>query len=159
MEDAIDWDAAEIIRILIHNGADMNFLMDAARDGRAEATRALLDLGADWKVEGSNGENPATDAGFRGPEIVKLFLDKGADPNAVSTAGHTMLMNAVYASNLSTMKLLIDAGAEVNVRNKQGECALSMAEKRKQEYSVVAPESARSFQPIIDYLVERGAVR
>ena len=64
------------------------------------------------------GENPATEAGFRGPEIVKLFLDQGVDPNAVSTAGHTMLMNAIYVSNLSIMKLLINAGAEVTLANK-----------------------------------------
>jgi ankyrin repeat protein len=64
------------------------------------------------------GENPATEAGFRGPEIVKLFLDQGVDPNAVSAAGHTMLMNAVYVSNFSIMKLLINAGAEVTFANK-----------------------------------------
>jgi hypothetical protein len=86
MEGAIDWDAAEIIRILVHNGADMNFLMDAARDGRAEATRALLDLGADWKVEGSNGENPATDASFRGPDILLEGNPRGCTHSGGSSA-------------------------------------------------------------------------
>jgi hypothetical protein len=163
MDEAIDWDAVEIIRILLQNGADVNadrgaFLMRAVNRDRVEATKGLLEMGADWKIEDSDSEEtPATAAGFHGPEIVRLFLDKGADPNAVSSADHTMLMNAVYLSNASTVKLLVESGADVNVRNKHGDRALSIAENRKKEYSVAAPETARSFQPIIDYLIRHGA--
>src|SRR5580693_1055395 len=47
VEDAIDWDAAELIRILAANGVDVNerngaFLMRAVGRERVEATRALL---------------------------------------------------------------------------------------------------------------------
>jgi hypothetical protein len=168
MEDAINWDAAELIHALATYGADANglnsdnehFLMGAVRGGRVEAARALLEAGADWKIEEAYGEeNPAINAGFRSPEMVKLFLGKGADPNSISSSGRTMLMNAVYLSNLPNVKLLVEAGADVNIRNKQGETALSIAEDRKQEYSVGAPETAHSFQPVIDYLVAHGAVR
>jgi hypothetical protein len=168
MEDAISWDAAELIRILVSNGADANglnsdnerFLMGAVRSGHLEAARVLLEVGADWKIEEDyGGENPAINAGFRSPEMVKLFLDKGANVNTVSSGGHTMLMNAAEMANIATVKLLVDAGAEVNIHNKQGESALSIAEARKKEYSVGAPETARSFQPIIDYLLAHGAVR
>ncbi|MGH9645118.1 MAG: ankyrin repeat domain-containing protein [Terriglobales bacterium] len=167
MEDAIDWNAVEIIRILVRDGADANglnsdkehFLMGAVRTDHVEAARALLEVGADWKSEGVYDENPATEAGFRSPEMVKLFIEKGADLNAVSGAGHTMLMNAVYLANLSNIKLLVDAGADVNVHNKRGESALSIAEGRKKEYWNAARETALTFQPIIDYLVVHGAVR
>lgn len=167
MEDAISWDAAELIRILVSNGADANglntdnehFLTGAVRSGHVEAAQALLEAGADWKAEDSDDENSATAAGFRGPEMVKVLLDKGVDPNALSTAGHTMLMNATYLANLSTVQLLVDAGADVNIRNERGESALSIAKARKKEYSVGAPDIASSFQPIIDYLVAHGAVR
>jgi len=165
MEDAIDWDAADIISVLASNGADVNarngtFLLRAVRRDRVAAARALLDVGADWKMEDPDSEeNPATAAGFQSPEIVKLFLDKGVDPNAVSGADHTMLMNAVYVANLDTVQLLVTAKADPNVRNKGGETALTIAENRKKEYSNDAPETAHSFQPVIEFLLGHGAVR
>jgi hypothetical protein len=165
MEDAIDWDAAEIISIRAANGAGVNagngvFLMRAVRSDRMEVIRALLDSGADWKIEDPDtGESPTTAAAFQSPEMVKLFLDKGADPNAVSEDDHTMLVNAAYLANFETVQLLVNAKVDVNIRNKHGDTALTVAENRKQEYSNGAPETARSFQPIIDYLVAHAAVR
>ncbi len=165
MEDAIDWDAAEIVNILATNGADMNerhgvFPMRAVRGDRVEDTRALLDSGADWKIEDPDTEeSPATAAGVQSPQIVELFLDKGADPNAVSGADHTMLMNAACLANLETVQLLVNAKVDVNIRNTHGDTALTIAENRKKEYSKGASETARSFQPTIDYLVAHGAVR
>lgn len=165
MEDAIDWDAAEIVNILATDGSGMNerhgaFLTRAVRGDRLEATRALLDSGADWKIEDlDTEESPATAAGVQSPQIVELFLDKGADPNAVSGADYTMLMNAAYLANLETVQLLVNATVDLNIRNTLGDTALTIAENRKKEYSKGVSETARSFQPIIDYLVTNGAVR
>jgi hypothetical protein len=165
MEDAIDWDAAEIISILCANGADVNanhgaYLMRAITRDRVEAARALLDAGVNWKVEDPDtGETPAAAAAYHSTELTKLFLDRGADPNALSGADNTMLTNAVYLANLETVKLLINAKVDVNVRNKKGETALAIAENRKKEYSNAAPETAQSFQPVIDCLVAHGAIR
>ena len=153
MEDAITWDADEIIRILASNGADLNglddsnnhFLERAVRLGSVKATRALLDSGADWRVESSEGDNNiAVEASWRDPATVKMFLDKGADPNASSDAGHTMLMSAASMANLDSVKLLVESGADVNVRNKHGETALSVAKQRQREYRS-KPENADSF--------------
>lgn len=166
MEDAITWDADEIIRILASNGADVNglddggdhFLMRAVALERVKATRALLDLGADWRIESNEpGDNIAIEAAWRDPAIVKLFLERGVDPNAFSDAGHTMLMGAVSMGNLESVKLLLNSGADVNVRNKRGETALSVARQRQMEYQS-APETAQAFQPVIDYLLAHGSV-
>jgi hypothetical protein len=166
MEDAITWDADEIIRIVVRNGADVNgldgsndrFLMRAVSLGRLKATRALLESGADWRTESDQiDDNIAVASAWRDPAIVKLFLEKGADPNAFTNSGHTMLMSAASMANLAAVKLLIDSGADVNIRNKRGETALSVARQRQTEYRT-APETAKSFQPIIDYLLAHGSV-
>jgi len=166
MEDAITWDADEIIRILACNGADVNglggsndhFLMRAFALGRVKATRALLDLGADWRVESDEpANNIAVASAWHDPAIVKLFLEKGADSNAVSDEGHTMLMSAASMANLASVKLLVESGADVNVRNKRGETALSVAKQQQKEYRTT-PDTAQSFQPIIDYLLAHGSV-
>lgn len=167
MEDAITWDADEIIRILVGNGADVNglddsdnhFLMRAVSLGSVKATRALLDLGANWRIESKEpDDNIAVQSAGCDPAIVKLFLDKGADPNAFTNTGYTMLMSAASMANLATVKLLIESGADVNVRNKRGDTALSVARQQQLEYRNTAPETARSFQPIIDYLLARGSI-
>jgi hypothetical protein len=119
-----------------------------------------LDAGADWKIEESyGGENPAINAGFRTPEMVKLFLEKGADIDALSIGGHTMLMNAASQMNPLTVKFLIDAGANINIRNTKGETALSIAEQCRKDYWHSSPETSKASQEIIGYLVEHGAVR
>jgi len=117
MEDAIMWNADEIIPILASNGADLNgfddshqhFLEMALKFGSVTVTRALLDSGADWRIESSEDDNNniAVAAGWRDPAIVKLFLEKGADPNAVTNAGHTMLMSAASMANLASVQLLV----------------------------------------------------
>jgi len=167
MQNAIYWNAAEIIRVLTSNGVDPNgldrdnehFLMYAVRNGRVVAARALLDAGADWKIEESYGsENPAINAGLRTPEMVKLFLEKGADINALSTGGRTMLMNAASQTIPSTVKFLVNAGADVHIRNSQGETALAIAERFRKEYWHGSPETSKASQDIIDYLLAYGAV-
>ena len=51
--------------------------------------------------------------------VVRLLLEKGADPNAATLAGATPLMNASRAS-IETMRLLIDKGADVNATTAAG---------------------------------------
>ena len=68
-----------------------------------------------------------------------------------------MLMSAASMANLDSVKLLVESGADVNVRNKHGETALSVAKQRQREYRS-KPENADSFQPIIDYLIAHGSV-
>jgi hypothetical protein len=166
MEDAITWDADELIRILVRNGANLNglddsgncFLMRAVSLGRVKATRVLLELGADWRTESDEpDDNIAVASAWRDPAIVKLFLEKGADPNAFTGAGHTMLMSAASMANLAALKLLIDSGADVNVRNQRGDTALSVARQRQTEYRST-PQTAQSFQPVIDYLLAHASV-
>jgi len=167
MEDAIRWQDGEIIEVLVKNGVDVNgvnsdhehFLMGAVRGGDVESARVLLNLGADWKIEEDyGGESPAINAGYRTPEMLKLFLDKGADINAVSTGGSTMLMNAASQTNPATVKFLVEHGADVNIRNARGETALARAQEYYRKYWHGTTGAAQSSQEISDYLIAHGAL-
>lgn len=52
------------------------------------------------------------------PEIVKLLLKFGADPNAINEEENTPLHIAVQMGNKSIIRALINAGANVNALNK-----------------------------------------
>jgi ankyrin repeat protein len=87
----------------------------AIRKGDTDAIRRLLDNGADVNARDADGNTPLILASFyAGPECVELLLKKGADANATNKAGVTALIRA--ATNYEKTRLLVDAGAKVEVR-------------------------------------------
>ena len=88
-------DAEEIAKLLIDNGADVNF-----KDSKKGDT-ALFEL--------------------RNPEVIQLLIDRGADVNYRNKLGETPIFRCYYANK---MQLLIDNGADVNVKNSLGETPL-----------------------------------
>lgn len=49
------------------------------------------------------------------PDVVKLLINSGANVNAQNTFGKTALMYAIQYGNLTTVKLLVDGKADVNL--------------------------------------------
>lgn len=64
-------------------------------------------------------------------EIVKALIQAGADVNATTHTGQTVLMIAVRENDINSVKLLIQAGADVNAKDVFGETALTIANKYK----------------------------
>jgi ankyrin repeat protein len=62
-----------------------------------------------------------------GPAFVKLLIDHGADPNAKAFDGSTPLMHAAYRHNHPAMTALMDAGADVEARDRCGGTAADYA--------------------------------
>jgi hypothetical protein len=63
---------------------------------------------------------------------VELLLENGADINAVSRdRGNTALMDAAAAQNLGLMRYLVDAGAMLDVRSRNGQTALILTVGQK----------------------------
>lgn len=65
--------------------------------------------------------------------IIEALLKRKADVNLTDPeSGETALMYAAKYSNSEVVKVLLDAGAEVNARDKTGRTALSIAEEDKE---------------------------
>ena len=64
---------------------------------------------------------------------LQLLLDAGADVAAVDNDGDGPLTNAVLNNAVEAAKLLVGAGAPVDVPNKAGKSALAVAQEREDE--------------------------
>lgn len=91
--------------------ADANTdLAAACKAGDLEAAKKAISEGAKVNALDEAG-NPAISSAFFWPEIVKLLLDNGADPNLGNT---TALFQTACSYSSETMKLQLDAGADPN---------------------------------------------
>ena len=59
---------------------------------------------------------------------IDCLLHHGADPNMVTVDKRTALMIAVENGNDAAVRDLLEAGANVNVRDKEGQSALDLAD-------------------------------
>jgi len=113
----------------------MTALLYAARDGRLESARLLVDAGAQVNQAEASGATPLLVAVLNGHiDVAALLLEREADMNAVDIFGRTALWAAVDLRNLDLpdggngasgvdrnavlplIKTLLDRGAAVNAR-------------------------------------------
>ena len=108
----------------------------AARNGHADATRVLVDGGADINLRSGDESSPMLVAVINGNyDLARELLEAGADPNLVSDDGASPLFAALNiewslrtwypqpqafrqqeTTYLDLMELLLDAGADPNAR-------------------------------------------
>lgn len=131
--------ALALLDVLAPTGNDLNLdiacdqgftpLLDAVYFRKPQLVKALVEKGADIKAKVPRKEAPALHWLFRNkfspakaapPEFFELLLDLGADIDAPDYAGNTPLMRALKAREYAVADLLIDRGADLAARNKQG---------------------------------------
>lgn len=96
-----------------------NDLFHAIRWDREAMVRDLLDAGSDPNQLDQRGNSPLIEAIHRKRiSIIKLLLQWGADPNQKNKVGNSPLHFAVHGDP-SSVELLLDAGAEPNIRSDQ----------------------------------------
>lgn len=127
----------EMIRLFLSRGADVNkgnergeqALMHAAYRGHAQAVELLLFWGAklDSPPMQWSALHYAVFAGHAG--IARALLAKGADLNARSTNGSSVLMMAVYEGHEDLVRDLLARGADTGIRNDRGDGAMEWAFK------------------------------
>jgi ankyrin repeat protein len=132
---AIELEKNQIVEILLKNGANINFkdslghtaLHYATYAGNIETIKVLLKKGADPNTKNYNDETPLFSLKAT-PEILNLLLDAGANPNIqLKDSGNTPLIKAVSLKREQNIKILLQKGANIHLKNWGGQTALMTA--------------------------------
>lgn len=126
-----------LMELFVARGADVNLanslgetaLMHAAWKGKLEAVRWLLAHGARVNQDGAKW-SALHYAVFAGnAEVASLLLENGADINARSPNGSSVLMMAVYEGREEMVRWALAHGADTSAKNENGDGALEWAMK------------------------------
>jgi len=115
------WRAAQsddvtVMRLLLEHKADASI---ASAD---HTTPLMVAAGVGWSDGQSNGS--MADA----PEAIRICLEAGANVNAVNDDGYTALHGASFRGAANVVELLVEKGARMDVKNKEGRMPINMAE-------------------------------
>ena len=133
-----------VARLLIHEGADVNakdFIQDtpflvAGAEGRAEILKLMLGAELDLKSVNRFGGTALIPACRHGHvEAVKVLLSTAIDKDHLNNVGFTALMEAVILgdggpSHTEIVRLLVAAGAKVDIADREGIAPLAHARRR-----------------------------
>lgn len=128
-------DAAEIRRQLEHVAPDTpgsdgeTLLMEAIRQRRETSVDALLEGGADPNRVNTRGDTPMHAAAFSGdPAILRAVIAKGGDVDVANPhTGATPLVQALLSPTAGQAEVLLDAGADPNLADRNGDTPLHVA--------------------------------
>ena len=136
---AIGWKQDYIVDLLLEKKADltpankdgMSVLHFALTEGSKAVTKKIINAGAPINVKNSYGITPLMYAAGKGgkakPEIVDLLIKKGAKIDIQDNDGSTAIMYAAGKGRLKTVNILLDAGADISIKNKLGRDAMYYA--------------------------------
>jgi len=151
LSKAVQGGHTEAAKVLVEKGADPNVrgfagktaLFWAVERGYADEVTLLLDHNADPNVSNKAGLTPLMEAAKDGrTDLVRALVAHQADLDAkegddglpgtldVSAGtGMTPLMLATVGNHFAVVNILLQAGADVAVRNRGGQTALDIAQK------------------------------
>lgn len=105
------------MRLLLEYGADPNLPTSA------NTTPLMAAAGFNWAVAQTYTESPQARL-----DAVKLCLELGADVNAANSMGLTALIGAANRGSNDIIQLLVDRGARLDVKDREGRTPIRWAE-------------------------------
>ena len=140
---AMHWQDYYLIKLLLKHGADPNLIVNRYSPalvlaGNKKLAELLLKHGADVNARGGY---PLLHTVFfelyDEADLAQLYIDNGASVNAVDEEGNTLLhllSNYLYWKNdgkwLKKAQILLAAGADVEIKNKEGKTAIDILNDR-----------------------------
>lgn len=132
----------EMVRMLVAAGADVNAQDDGGDTALHHAIRweldeiarfLLIECNAGTDIENDEEETPFDLAIYvENSDMVQLLLEnRKINVNKAGFCGTTPLQRAVESDDIELVKLLLDYGAKVNVKDDFGETPLSTAKENK----------------------------
>jgi len=153
--------------VLIQGGADINAqddegntpLMHVLDSAYTACAKPLLEAGANVNLPNKAGQTPLMLALGSEEGIDRLLLEHGADPNAVTENGTTLLMLAALRGSPDTVRLLLSRKVDARARDRDGQTAVHYAAGATPYYSDAKEMAATRAKPgaIINLLVGAGA--
>jgi ankyrin repeat protein len=143
----------EALKLLIGHGAELEWT-PASGEGKGPGANAnvgktplmvALKGGQGVPLSAGPGFVRKGDPPFREPSnrepaaAIQVLLEAGANPNAVAPNGDPVLHQAVATRDLAVLRNLIDGGASLTAKNKDGLTALEVAEKLKPDDPNASP--------------------
>ncbi|BCS20482.1 uncharacterized protein APUU_20914A [Aspergillus puulaauensis] len=124
------------VKLLLELGASVDYkdeddktpLCHAAESGHEGIVKILLEHKAETDLSDKDKRTPLSHAST--PEVIRLLLKSGADPESRDSLGQTPLFHAVLSLSIPRIDLLLDSGAALESRDDRGRTALSCAAER-----------------------------
>lgn len=133
---AVQCGNTEAVKLLLDAGADPNIqdelgltaLIKAAQGRTTEAVKLLLDRGADPNIKNIENDTALQRAILvDNMETIKLLIEHEANPNIQRiNSGWTALMLAAVRGRTEIMEMFIQAGADPDIKNDEGETAMDI---------------------------------
>ena len=126
----------EAVRFLLKHGADVHSRRDdlytplhlISSHGTIEAAQMLIERGADVHSRNAEGETPLHMPGTRhfvkDSYVAQLLIERGANVDALDENHDTPLIRAVERCWTTIARILLEHGAEPNVKNNDGKTLL-----------------------------------
>ena len=149
----------EMLNLLLESGADINFksplgntlMMLVARRGDVELLKEIIKNNGDVGVKNYWGDDAIYNAlVYDRYDAFKVLVDNGGEVNTIykdiSTGrdSYSILDKAILRKNFEAVKLLVEKGADVNLKVDGGWSPLVFAVETQ-------------YYPIVEYLIENGA--
>lgn len=148
----------QTLQLLIDYGVDVQHadkekrtaLMNAAMREHRDAIELLLSNGADVDSKDLDGATALhLSMASKDPHVIVSLIKKGANVNAVDENKNTPLIHASDYMNPTAMRIILEAGADPNMKNTSDLAAIDfLAEKYSDENA----------QECLDILIEHNAV-